>query len=61
MLPPMGSTSYSDIKLSLRSLCLEDPRPWLVGCRTVCPAHCDAANSLVEIGSWTRKDSANPK
>jgi hypothetical protein len=27
----MGASSYSDIKSSLRSLYLEDPRPWLVG------------------------------
>jgi DNA sulfur modification protein DndC len=31
MLAPMGASSYSDIKVSLRSLYLEDPRPWLVG------------------------------
>jgi len=31
ILPPMGASSYSDIKSSLRSLYLEDPRPWLVG------------------------------
>ena len=31
MLAPMGSSSYSDIKSSLRSLYLDDPRPWLVG------------------------------
>jgi DNA sulfur modification protein DndC len=30
-LAPMGSSSYTDIKDSLRSLYLEDPRPWLVG------------------------------
>ena len=27
----MGASSYSDIKVSLRSLYLDDPRPWLVG------------------------------
>ncbi len=27
----MGASSYSDIKVSLRSLYLEDTRPWLVG------------------------------
>ena len=31
MLAPMGASSYSDIKDSLRHLYLEDPRPWLVG------------------------------
>ncbi len=31
MLAPMGASSYSDIKDSLRLLYLEDPRPWLVG------------------------------
>ena len=31
MLAPMGSSSYSDIKDSLRHLYQEDPRPWLVG------------------------------
>ena len=30
-LAPMASSSYSDIKDSLRLLYLEDPRPWLVG------------------------------
>jgi DNA sulfur modification protein DndC len=31
MLASMGASSYSDIKVSLRSLYLEDTRPWLVG------------------------------
>jgi tRNA(Ile)-lysidine synthase TilS/MesJ len=31
MLAPMGASSYSDIKDSLRHLYLDDPRPWLVG------------------------------
>jgi DNA sulfur modification protein DndC len=31
ILPPMGASSYSDIKDSLRHLYLEDTRPWLVG------------------------------
>ena len=31
MLPPMGASSYSDIKDSLRDLYLGDARPWLVG------------------------------
>ena len=31
MLAPMGASSYSDIKDSLRLLYLADPRPWLVG------------------------------
>jgi hypothetical protein len=31
MLAPMGASSYSDIKDSLRSLYVDDPRPWLVG------------------------------
>ena len=31
MLEPMGTSSYSEIKDSLRHLYLEDPRPWLVG------------------------------
>ena len=31
MLAPMGPSSYTDIKDSLRSLYLDDPRPWLVG------------------------------
>ena len=31
MLAPMGASSYSDIKDSLRLLYLEDPCPWLVG------------------------------
>ena len=31
MLAPMDASSYSDIKDSLRSLYLDDPRPWLVG------------------------------
>ena len=30
-LTPMGPSSYSDIKDSLRSLYRDDPRPWLVG------------------------------
>jgi hypothetical protein len=31
MLAPMGASSYSDIKRSLRQLYLDNPRPWLVG------------------------------
>jgi len=31
MLAPMGASSYSDIKDSLRNFYLEDPRPWVVG------------------------------
>ena len=31
MLPPMGASSYSDIKDPLRHLYLEDALPWLVG------------------------------
>ena len=31
MLAPMGASSYTEIKDSLRRLYLEDPRPWLVG------------------------------
>ncbi len=31
MLAPMGASSHNDIKSSLRSLYLDDPRPWLVG------------------------------
>jgi len=31
VLAPMAASSYSDIKTSLRSLYLDDPRPWLVG------------------------------
>jgi DNA sulfur modification protein DndC len=31
MLAPMGASSYSDIRDSLRNLYLEDPRPWVVG------------------------------
>jgi NH3-dependent NAD+ synthetase len=31
MLEPMGTSSYSEIKDSLRQFYLGDPRPWLVG------------------------------
>src|SRR6266540_3572579 len=30
-LPPMASTSYQEIRDSLRQLYVDDPRPWLVG------------------------------
>jgi len=33
MLAPMGASSYTDIKDSLRHLYLEDRRPWLAGLR----------------------------
>ena len=31
MLAPVGASSCSDIKNSLRHLYLDDPRPWLAG------------------------------
>jgi 3'-phosphoadenosine 5'-phosphosulfate sulfotransferase (PAPS reductase)/FAD synthetase len=31
MLAPMAASGYTDIKDSLRSLYLDDPRPWLIG------------------------------
>ena len=31
MLSPMDASSYHDFRSSLRQLCLNAPRPWLVG------------------------------